>query len=104
MENRLPVGPGSRGGHIHDPAWRRAYGRAWRWANPEYRERERLRMARRRAAAQGRDPAEVSAPSGRTRPLPLPAEFCACDCSCREPVVAVCGFCRDGMHGGHDGD
>jgi hypothetical protein len=41
-----PTGPGSRGGHWHDPEYRRAYWRAWRAAHPEYRERE----ARRRAA------------------------------------------------------
>lgn len=43
MENRLPVGPGSRGGRWHDPEYRRAYFRAWRAEHPEYRERDNLR-------------------------------------------------------------
>jgi hypothetical protein len=96
MGNRLPVGKGSRGGHWHDREWRRAYYRAWRAAHPEYREREILRRARQRARAKG-DPADIAVPSS-SRPLPAPAEFCACGCSCNEPVVIVCGFCRDGFH------
>ena len=95
MSNRLPVGPGSRGGSWHDPEFRRAYHRAWRSANPDYRERERLRKARERARVKG-DPAGtvLSDP----RPLPLAAVHCVCECECREHVVVVCGFCRDGQH------
>ena len=47
MSNRLPVGPGSRGGLWHLPEFRSAYWRAWRAAHPEYRERERRRTQRR---------------------------------------------------------
>jgi hypothetical protein len=43
MHNRLPVGPGSRGGHWHDPAYRAAYFRRWRTEHPQYREDERRR-------------------------------------------------------------
>jgi hypothetical protein len=43
MSNRLPVGPGSRGGHWHEPAFRAAYFRRWRQEHPDYREDERLR-------------------------------------------------------------
>lgn len=43
MHNRLPVGPGSRGGHWHDPEYRRAYYRAWRAAHPRYVELDRQR-------------------------------------------------------------
>ena len=43
MVNRLPTGPGSRGGKWHDPEWRKEYYRLWRKAHPEYRERERQR-------------------------------------------------------------
>jgi hypothetical protein len=46
--NRLPVGKGSRGGHWHDPEYRREYSRAWRAAHPAYREREALRRCRKR--------------------------------------------------------
>jgi hypothetical protein len=98
VENRLPVGPGSRGGHWHIPEYRRGYYRAWRWAHPEYRERESLRRARERASAGGMDPAGIVSPPRDNRPLPLPADFCRCPCGCREAVVRVCGFCRDGMH------
>jgi hypothetical protein len=43
MANRLPVGPGSRGGHWHEPAYRSLYFKRWRLEHPEYRERERRR-------------------------------------------------------------
>jgi hypothetical protein len=43
-----PTGPGSRGGHWHDPEFRTAYHRKWRAANPEYRERENRRRTERR--------------------------------------------------------
>lgn len=90
LANRLPTGPGSRGGRWHDPEYRRAYHRAWRAAHPEYREREALRLARKRSGDDARP---------FPRPLPDPAESCACPCGCGETVVVVCGFCRDGMHG-----
>lgn len=93
MENRLPVGPGSRGGRYHDPVFRRLYHRKWRAAHPEYRERERLRRGRERANLC--NPADYSGLP--TRPLPTPAQFCGCECSCRESVVMICGFCREGM-------
>jgi hypothetical protein len=44
MHNRLPVGPGSRGGSWHRPEFRAAYWRRWRQAHPEYRDRERQRL------------------------------------------------------------
>jgi hypothetical protein len=44
MSNRLPVGPGSRGGHWHEPLFRAAYFRRWRASHLEYRLRERQRM------------------------------------------------------------
>jgi hypothetical protein len=97
MENRLPIGPGSRGGHWHDVEFRRAYHRAWRASHPDYREREALRRARERARENG-DPADIVAPSS-SRPLPRSALHCVCECGCREHVVVVCGFCRDGAHG-----
>ncbi len=40
MSNRLPVGPGSRGGHWHDPTFRAAYFKRWRETHPEYVERD----------------------------------------------------------------
>ena len=43
MSNRLPTGPGSRGGHWHEPAFRSAYFIAWRREHPAYREDERRR-------------------------------------------------------------
>jgi hypothetical protein len=43
MGNRLPVGPGSRGGQWHEPEFRRAYWRKWRAEHPEYRDREKQR-------------------------------------------------------------
>lgn len=99
MRNRLPVGPGSRGGRWHDPEWRRAYQRAWRAGNPEYRERERLRLARKWASAHGTDPAEIVDPPTFPRPLPVPAVACICDCGCRNEVpVVACGFCQVGEH------
>ena len=99
MINRLPLGPGSRGGRWHDPAFRRAYHRAWRAAHPEYREREKLRRARTRADRIG-EPAVTAGPSSAGwRPLPLPAMTCECpECGCHEAVVVACGFCRDGIH------
>ena len=96
MSNRLLTGPGSRGGHWHEPEWRRAYYRAWRAGHPEYRERERLRLARERARRNG-DPAGIGSAID-PRPLPLPAVTCVCDCGCRESVVVQCGFCREGIH------
>lgn len=96
--NRLPTGPGSRGGRWHEPEHRRAYHRAWRSAHPEYRERERLRRARARARDSSLGPADIGAATAFPRPLPLPASSCACPCGCAEAVVRVCGFCRDGIH------
>jgi len=93
--NRLPVGPGSRGGRWHDPEFRRAYHQAWRAGHPEYRERERLRRARGRAISSGMDPADIVSAHSTTRPLPEPAVTCVCECGCREAVVVLCGFCRD---------
>lgn len=49
MSNRLPVGPGSRGG-TYD-ADRPKYHRTWRQNNPAYRTREILRSRMRREAA-----------------------------------------------------
>jgi hypothetical protein len=99
MANRMPTGPGSRGGRWHDKEYRRAYHRAWRAANPDYREREKLRRARKRAERNG-DPATAAvSTTSSCRPLPLPAVTCGCaDCGCREEVVVACGFCRDGLH------
>jgi hypothetical protein len=94
MKNRLPVGPGSRGGSWHDPEYRAAYHRAWRAAHPEYRERERLRRARGRSST----PADIVVPATYPRPLPLSAVTCVCECGCAESVVVVCGLCRDGHH------
>ena len=94
MANRLPVGPGSRGGRWHEPDFRAAYYRAWRAGHPEYRERESLRRARDRSS----DPAGVVVGASFPRPLPEPAVTCVCACGCRESVVVFCGFCRDGQH------
>ena len=94
MENRLPVGPGSRGGRWHEPDYRAAYHRAWRAGHPEYRERESLRRARDRSS----DPAGVVVGASFPRPLPEPAVTCVCACGCRESVVVFCGWCRDGQH------
>ena len=88
--NRLPVGPGSRGGHWHEPGYRAAYHRAWRAAHPDYRERERLRSARRRNP-------EVMDPPHYPRPLPVSTRPCACPCGCSVEIV-VCGFCAAGLH------
>lgn len=96
MENRLPTGPGSRGGHWHELGYPAKYHRAWRRANPEYREREALRRSNARAADRG-DIAPSRLTSGG---LPEPAVTCVCACGCRESVVVFCGFCRDGMHNG----
>jgi hypothetical protein len=95
MENRLPTGPGSRGGRWHEPEFRRAYHRAWRAAHPEYRERERLRRRMGRGMDVGLCPAGVD--TRRPATFPRPAEPCACGCGCAEAVVVVCGFCRDGL-------
>ena len=92
--NRLPIGPGSRGGRWHDAEFRRAYHRAWRAAHPEYREREALRRATIRAAARGDAAPSRLAPGD----LPEPAVTCVCECECREVVIVRCGFCRDGIH------
>ena len=97
MENRLPVGPGSRGGRWHEPDFRAAYHRAWRAGHPEYRERESLRMFRKRARRNG-EPADTGMPPSFPRPLPEPAVTCVCACGCREAVVVFCGWCRDGQH------
>jgi len=90
VHNRLPTGPGSRGGTYHIPDVRRAYHRAWRAAHPDYRERERLRSARRR------DP-DVVVPATFPRPLPVAAVRCICGCGCvNEVPVVACGFCLMG--------
>lgn len=39
----VPTGPGSRGGHWHEPEYRAAYFRRWRREHPEYVEREKRR-------------------------------------------------------------
>ena len=93
MSNRLPTGAGSRGGHWHEPKFRRIYHQAWRAAHPEYREREALRKANKRAAARGDVASSRLAPGE----LPEPAVRCVCDCGCRESVVVTCGFCRTGL-------
>lgn len=46
MSNRLPTGPGSRGGRWHDKTYRSAYFAAWRKAHPEYVERDNQRRLR----------------------------------------------------------
>ena len=74
----IPTGPGSRGGSWDDPEYRRSYAKAWREANPEYRERERLRRARARARARGEDPLAITEPPDSERLLPLAAQFCRC--------------------------
>jgi len=94
MSNRLPVGPGSRGGRWHDPEFRRIYHSRWRAAHPEYREREALRRSNARSLARGDIAPSRLAPGV----LPEPAVTCVCDCGCREPVVVFCGFCRTGCH------
>lgn len=96
MSNRLPTGPGSRGGRWHDPKFRRIYHQKWRAANPEYREREKIRRARGKANV-AHDPAGTVV-ADSTRLLPERAIFCSCGCDCREAVVVVCGFCREGQH------
>lgn len=100
MSNRLPVGAGSRGGRWHVPEHRQAYYRAWRYANPEYRERERLRKARQRAREKGGlDPAELVSSTAFPRPLPRPVATCACPCGCEETIILhACGFCITGLH------
>lgn len=95
MANRLPVGPGSRGGRWHDAEYRRAYHRAWRAAHPEYRERERLRSARARQSA---EPVPLTVAPSYPRSLPEPAVLCGCDCGCTSEVPTTCGFCREGIH------
>jgi hypothetical protein len=100
MANRLPVGPGSRGGRWHDPEYRKAYHRAWRANHPEYREREALRRARQRARIAGEDPAGIVEPAHYPRPLPVAAVACGCGCGCTVEVpVVACGFCLMGEHG-----
>lgn len=99
MSNRLPTGPGSRGGKWHDPEHRRAYHRAWRVAHPEYREREALRRARKRAQERGQDPAGIVKSPSFPRPLPRPTAECACPCGCQETIeLYTCGFCVTGLH------
>lgn len=97
MRNRLPVGPGSRGGRWHEPGYRAIYQAAWRAAHPDYREREMLRKVRRRALAQGRDPETAIAEYRTRRPLPLAARACVCSCGCEAEVVMTCGFCQSGL-------
>ena len=98
MHNRLPTGPGSRGGTYHLPGVAAAYSRAWRAAHPEYRERERLRSARKRARDHGSDPADIAVAPAFPRPLPVAAVACICPCGCRNEVpVVACGFCLMGM-------
>ena len=93
MRNRLPAGPGSRGGRWHEIEYRRAYHRAWRAAHPDYREREALRRAR----ASMDDPADIADAPRFPRPLPAPAQSCICGCGCRNEVPVVpCGFCLIG--------
>ena len=95
MSNRLPVGPGSRGGRWHEIEYRRAYQRAWRAAHPEYREREILRRARDRSC----DPADIVDAPHYPRPLPVAAVRCICECGCKSEVpVVACGFCIMGEH------
>jgi hypothetical protein len=94
MANRLPVGPGSRGGRWHEIEYRHEYQRAWRAAHPEYRERESLRRSNARSSARGDIAPSRLAPGA----LPEPAVTCVCECGCREPVVVFCGFCREGQH------
>ena len=99
MRNRLPTGPGSRGGQWHDADYRREYHAAWRAAHPEYREREALRRARQRARVAGTDPADILVPARYPRPLPVAAVACICPCSCvNEVPVVACGFCLMGEH------
>jgi len=92
--NRLPTGPGSRGGRWHEPEFRRIYHQRWRAAHPEYRERDNLRRATVKASARG-DAAPSRLVAGE---LPEPTVTCVCDCGCRERVVVFCGFCREGQH------
>ena len=94
MNNRLPTGPGSRGGRWHLPEFRRIYHSAWRASHPEYREREALRRSNARSSARGDIAPSRLAPGT----LPEPAVACVCDCGCCEPVVVFCGFCRTGCH------
>jgi hypothetical protein len=96
MSNRLPTGPGSRGGQWHDPEYRRIYYRAWRAAHPEYRKREVLRIQRKRKEY---DPVP---PVGAVPREPMaPAVSCGCtECDCPSEVPTVCGFCRQGLHEG----
>lgn len=97
--NRLPVGPGTRGGRWHESKYRNAYQRAWREAHPEYMERERLRRARQHALARGDDPTTVLTSRPFPRPLPVAAVRCVCECGCRAEVpVVACGFCLLGDH------
>lgn len=99
MENRLPTGPGSRGGRWHEPEYRRAYARAWRRAHPEYREREKLRRARERARSLGYDPADIVVTSQYPRPLPVADTPCICWCGCKNEVpIVACGFCLMDEH------
>jgi hypothetical protein len=95
MANRLPVGPGSRGGRWHEREYRNEYQRAWRAAHPEYRERERLRRAR---ARRPDDPVALIEVPGFPRPMPEPATSCGCPCGCSSTVPTICGFCRQGIH------
>jgi hypothetical protein len=94
MANRLPTGPGSRGGRWHEPEFRRIYHSAWRASHPEYREREALRRATSRSSARG----DIAPSRLAFGTLPEPAVTCVCACGCREPVVVFCGFCSEGMH------
>jgi hypothetical protein len=91
FENRLPTGPGSRGGHWHEKNWRNEYQRIWRQTHPDYQERERLRLARRRGHLFPAD----AVTHGVLPPLTV---TCVCDCGCLERVAVECGFCSVGIH------
>ena len=74
LGNRLPTGPGSRGGRWQDPEFRRAYYREWREAHSR----------------------------GDQHELEEGYRLCACECGCAEHVPVVCGFCSEGTHEGPD--
>lgn len=93
MANRLPTGPGSRGGRWHIPEHRKAYYRAWRAAHPEYREREQLRRARARSS----NPADIVVAPHFPRPFPEALQPCECPCGCHLELV-ICGLCSAGLH------
>jgi hypothetical protein len=102
--NRLPTGPGSRGGRWHEKEYRNEYQRAWYAANPEYREREALRRARARAGRNGVTPADIVVPPHYPRPLPSPNSGLACKCgepgcNCQNTILIIrCDMCMQGLH------